>query len=189
MHFTGGVAAYDPKTGKQLWLNKLAGENVFATPVAGEGTLVAMSGGMGGGSAAALKLSAEASSGEPESLWHVDRVKSHTGSGVLFNEHLYAVSENGIAECFDLKTGSIVWQERLRGSGSQNSSWSSLILSGDKLYVPNQGGDVFVFRAGPKFELLATNSVGEQTNASLAASDGDILLRSEKSLWCFGKAR
>ena len=45
-----------------------------------------------------------------------------------------------------------------------------MLLADGRIYVPNQSGDVFVFRAAPKFELLATNSVGEPTNASLAAS-------------------
>ena len=39
-------------------------------------------------------------------------------------------------------------------------------------------------RAGKQFDLLATNSVAEPTNASLAASDGDLFLRTDKNLWC-----
>jgi hypothetical protein len=55
--------------------------------------------------------------------------------------------------------------------------------------VPNQSGDVFALRANPTFEVLATNSVGEPTNASLAAADGDLFLRTDKSLWCFANAK
>ena len=81
-----------------------------------------------------------------------------------------------------------VWEERLKGSGSRGSSWSSILLADGKIYVPNQGGDVFVLSAAPKFELLATNSVNESTNASLAASDGALFFRTDKSLWCFSHA-
>jgi hypothetical protein len=42
--------------------------------------------------------------------------------------------------------------------------------------------------AFPKFELLATNSLRESTNASLAASDGDLFMRTDKSLWCLASA-
>ncbi|MCX5636846.1 MAG: hypothetical protein NTX52_04015, partial [Planctomycetota bacterium] len=55
-------------------------------------------------------------------------------------------------------------------------------------YLPNQSGDVFVLRASPQFELLATNSVSEPTNASLAASNGELLMRTEKNLWCFASS-
>jgi hypothetical protein len=54
--------------------------------------------------------------------------------------------------------------------------------------VANQNADVFVLRASPKFECLATNSIGsELMNASLAVSDGDIFIRTDKHLWCIGE--
>jgi hypothetical protein len=64
-----------------------------------------------------------------------------------------------------------------------------MLLAGDTIYVPNQSGDVFVLRASPKFALLAANSVDESTNASLAASDGELFLRTDKSLWCFANTK
>ena len=60
-----------------------------------------------------------------------------------------------------------------------------MLLAGDRIYVPNQSGDVFVLKASPKFELLATNSVKEPSNASLAPADGALFFRTDKSLWCF----
>jgi outer membrane protein assembly factor BamB len=126
---------------------------------------------------------------ESARLWRLERLKGHIGSGVIHEGHLYNISQDGIAECFDLKTGDKVWEERLKGPGSRGSSWSSILLADGKLYVPNQSGDVFVLRASPKFEVLSTNSVGEPTNASLAASDGDLFLRTDKSLWCFAKTK
>jgi hypothetical protein len=50
----------------------------------------------------------------------------------------------------------------------------------------NQGGDAFVFRASPKFELLATNPMGEKVIASIAVSDGRLFVRSYQHLWCIG---
>ena len=94
------------------------------------------------------------------------------------------MSSDGFAACTDVKTGTRLCQKRLEASGDRSTSWSSALLAGGRIYVPNQSGDVFVLGAGPKFELLATNSVNEPTNASLAASDGELFLRTEKSLWC-----
>ena len=50
-----------------------------------------------------------------------------------------------------------------------------------------QGGDCFVFRASTEFELVATNSLGEASNSSVAASDGQLFLRTHQHLWCIGK--
>jgi outer membrane protein assembly factor BamB len=184
MNFPNRLVAYDPKTGRELWWSKGLGGTIYTTPLWGEGVLVAMSSGMGSGNAIAVRPGGSGEVTESRRIWKLDRIKSGIGSGVIHEGHLYAVSQDGIALCLDLKTGKTVWEERLKGSGSRNSSWSSLVLADGKIYVPNQSGDVFVLRAGPTFELLATNAVGEPTNASLAASAGDLFLRTDKGLWC-----
>jgi outer membrane protein assembly factor BamB len=120
-------------------------------------------------------------------LWHLNPPggKSCIGSGVIHQGNIYQITTTGSAQCLDLKTGRTIWDERLRGTGSKNSSWSSFVLAGDRLYVPNQNADVFVLRASPTFECLATNSLaGEPMNASLAVADGSIFLRTHRQLWC-----
>jgi outer membrane protein assembly factor BamB len=179
------LAAYDPKTGKQLWLSKGVGATVYTTPVWGENTVVAMSSGMGRGSVVAVRPGGSGDVTESQRLWQADIKKSRTGSGIIHDGHFYDISDNGVADCEDLKTGKTVWEKRLKGPGAKSSSWSSMLLAEGKIYVPNQAGDVFVLRASPQFELLATNSLGESTNASLAASNGELFMRTDKSLWCF----
>jgi len=55
------------------------------------------------------------------------------------------------------------------------------------LYMLNQSGDTFVFRASPKFELLATNSLNETTNSSVVVAHSDLIIRTHKHLWCIGE--
>ena len=186
VNFAYRLVGYEPKTGKQLWLSKGLSGAIYTTPAAGEGTVVALANGIGNGSAIALKTGGSGDVTESQRLWRLPRIKNSIGSGVIHDGHFYAISAEGIAECFELKAGKKVWEERLQGPTSRNSSWSSMLLAGDKIYVPNQSGDVFVIRAEPKFEVLACNSVNEPTNASLAASDGEVFLRTDKALWCFG---
>jgi outer membrane protein assembly factor BamB len=183
------LTAYEPESGKQLWLSNGLDDFVHATPLWGDGVLVAMSGGWMGGSAIAIKPGGSGDVTESRRLWRLERVKSSIGSGVIHDGYLYTISRDGTAACFDLKTGTRVWDERLRGPTGQKNSWSSMLFADGKIYVPNQSGDVFVLRASPKFEILATNSINEPTNASLAASDGELFLRTDKSLWCFAKAK
>src|SRR5690606_32567553 len=104
------------------------------------------------------------------------------------DDHLYLSDMQGILECQALRTGKEIWKGRAAGTSGRNDTWSSMVRSGERIYLPNQSGDVFVFRADPKkFELIATNSVGEPTNSSLAVSRGDIFLRTHKALWCIGE--
>jgi len=124
-------------------------------------------------------------------VWHFDAPSSKAciGSGLIHQGRVYQVTSMGFAQCLDLQTGKTLWDERLTGSGAKNSSWASPVLAGDRLYVPNQNADVFVLRAGPKFECLATNSFGgEMMNASLSVSDGEIFIRTHQSLWCVAES-
>lgn len=189
INFPGRLVGYDPKTGKQLWLSKGLTSTAYATPLWTEGEVIAMGGGMGTGVGLAIKPGGTGDVTESQRLWRLDRAKNQFGSGVIYGEHFYTISADGIAECFELKTGKRIWEERLEGPSSKNSSWSSMLLAGDRIYVPNQSGDVFVLRASPKFELLATNSVNESSNASLAPADGELIFRTDKSLWCFGNSK
>jgi outer membrane protein assembly factor BamB len=189
MNFPNRLAAYDPKTGKQLWMSKGLGGTIYTTPLWGEGTLVGVSGGMGGGNAIAVKPGGSGDITESHRLWRLERVSGRIGSGVIHDGHIYSINDRGIAECVELKTGKTVWEERLTGPGPRSSSWSSILLAEGKIYAPNQSGDVFVLSASPKFERLATNSVNEPTNASLAASEGELFLRTDNSLWCFANPK
>lgn len=185
VNFPSRVAAYDPQTGKELWISKGVGPTIYTSPITTDNLLLATSSGPGGGSAVALKPGGNGDVTDSQRVWRLERAKSAIGSGVIHDGHIYTIAQDGMAQCLEATTGKIIWEERLKGPGARTGSWSSLLLADGKIYAPNQSGDVFVFRASPKYELLATNSVGENTNASLAASDGELFLRTEKSLWCF----
>lgn len=189
VNFPNRLAAYDPKTGKELWLSKGLGGTIYTTPAWGEGLLLGTSSGMGGGNAIALKPGGSGDVTDSRRVWRQERFKSAIGSGVIHEGHFYTISQDGMAGCYDLKNGDKIWEERLKGPGAKGSSWSSILLADDKIYIPNQSGDVFVLRASPTFEVLATNSVGEPTNASLAISKGEVFLRTDKGLWCFATSK
>ena len=49
-----------------------------------------------------------------------------------------------------------------------------------------KNGDTHVLKAGPKFESLAKNRIGEDLYSSIAVSDGELFIRTFKALWCVG---
>ena len=183
------VEALDPKTGRELW--SCAGINplVYTSPLYDKESeiVVAMGGYMG--MALAVKAGGAGDVTETRRLWHHPKTKQRIGSGVIYENHFYILNDPGIAECFQLRTGKLVWEERLKGPAPKSDNWSSMVVSDGKLYVINQGGDAFVLRAAPRFEVLATNSLSEPTIGSIAVSDGEIFIRTHKALWCLGEAR
>jgi outer membrane protein assembly factor BamB len=177
------VQAFDPNTGKELWrcggLNPL----IYTSPMFGEGIVIG-SGGYGG-STVAVKPGGMGDVTESHRLWQKVRDKQRIGSGVITGGHLYILNTPGTAQCIELGSGRPVWEERLQGATGRSESWSSMVLSGDKIYVLNQAGDCFVLRASPKFEKIAANGLNDGLcNASVAPSEGDIFIRTHKHLWC-----
>ena len=57
-----------------------------------------------------------------------------------------------------------------------------------RLFIATEEGDVFVVRAGPQYEVLGTNAMGEVVMATPAISDGVLLVRTLKHLYGLGEA-
>jgi len=174
----------DPKTGQELWRCRGLNPLVYTSPVASGGIII----GSGGftGPDLVVKAGGQGDVTATHKLWEsAGRTANRLGSSVIKDGHVYIATMSGIAECLDLKTGQKVWEERLKGKGPKSDIWSSLILSGDRIYVLNQSGDTVVFRASPKFEILQVNSFGnEMCNGSIVASDGDLFIRTYENLYC-----
>jgi outer membrane protein assembly factor BamB len=144
---------------------------------------------MGGfnGTTVAMKAGGNGDVTAKHRLWLTPKTKQRIGSGVVHQGHIYIFDDPGVAECLELHTGKLLWEERLKGPGSKADNWSSLVLSEDNLYAVNQSGDGFVFKASPQFKMVSTNSLGELTRASIAVSNGDLFVRTYKNLWCIAK--
>jgi outer membrane protein assembly factor BamB len=188
MSFPRFLRAFDPSTGRELWhcdgLNPL----IYTSPVFGDGVAVAMGGFFG--NTIAVKTGGSGDVTASRRVWQTERTKAGIGTGVVHDGHIYIVNASGIADCIDMKTGKIIWTERVKGDGPKSDTWSSSVLVGDRVYHLNQSGDCVIFRASPKFELLGANSLGnEMCNASLAVSDGDVFVRTHKHLWCISERK
>lgn len=180
MSYPGRACAFDPMSGQELWTSGGLTKLVYNSPLYADGVMYAMCG--YNGAALAVKAGGSGDVTDANRVWLLPKVSQRIGSGVIHEGHHYILSDGGIAECRDLKTGELVFQERLKGN-----NWSSLVLSADgNCYAANQIGDCFVFKASPNFELLATNSLGEKIIGSVAVSDGRLYIRGHKHLWCIG---
>lgn len=49
------------------------------------------------------------------------------------------------------------------------------------------GGKSVVVAAGPEFEVLATNDLGDSSQASSAVANGRIYIKGGRKLYCIGK--
>lgn len=185
MTWPEAVKAYNPKTGDVLWTCRGLTKLVYTSPVMNDQVVVAMSGFHG--SALAVKLGGKGDVTETHRLWlHKPSNPQRIGSGVIVGEHLYMANAGpGTVQCIELKTGKDLWAGRKLGG----NHWGSIVHADGKLYATDQSGTTRIFAAKPEFELIATNRLGEHTNASPAISNGEIFIRTHRHLWCIGEKK
>jgi outer membrane protein assembly factor BamB len=185
MSWPGRVCALQAMTGKEIWTCQGLNQLVYTSPLLADGIVVSLGG--YNGMAVAVKTGGLGDVTATQRLWHHPKSPQRIGSGVIHGGHIFILNDPGLAQCFNLKTGALVWQERLKGPGPTGQNWSSLVVSEGRCYAVNQGGDAFVFRASPTFELLATNAMNEMVIGSIAVADGQLFIRGYKHLFCVGR--
>ena len=108
-------------------------------------------------------------------------------SPILYGDQLYIVNDMAsIVTSFEAATGKVLWQGRLGVAQREGFSASPVAVDG-KVFFTNDQGETFVLRAGPTFELLRTNRIGETTLASPALVDGRWYIRTDRSLFAIGR--
>jgi len=118
-------------------------------------------------------------------VWSYAKGTAYVPSPILYSDNLYLMTDKGILTCLDARTGEVRY-EGGRVPVPATFTASPVAFDG-KLLLTSEDGDTFVLRAGPKHEVIRTNSVGEPVYASPAISDGQIFIRGEKNLYCIGK--
>ena len=114
--------------------------------------------------------------------WKSSKGSPYTPTPLVYGEQLYVCADNGVLTAYDAKSGAMIYQQRLPSSFS-----ASPVATDGKLYLSSEDGDVFVVRAGPKFELLATNVMGQPVMATPAISDGLLIFRTKDSVYAVGE--
>jgi outer membrane protein assembly factor BamB len=120
----------------------------------------------------------------PEPVWVSNALGPQEPSLLYYRGMLYALKDNGVLVCFDGQTGRENYREPLGGECN-----SSPIASDGHIFVSNIRGETFVVKAGAKFELLATNELGERITASPAISGNTVIYRTDSHLYCIGQVR
>jgi outer membrane protein assembly factor BamB len=126
-----------------------------------------------------------AAPGEPKILWE-KRAKTavpYVPCPLARDGHIYWITDQGIAECVNAKTGEVIWTERVFNRGVS----SSPIMIGDTVLAIDESGKAMAWKATPEgYEPVATSDVGEPVFASPAVANGRLYIRGVSKLLCIG---
>ena len=178
------LTGHDAATGKELWrvgdLNpsRSPAGRLVASPVVSGSRIFAF--GKRGPIQAFEVPGAPGSS--PKLLWNYDK-GTDVPTPVSDGKYLFVINDRAVAWCFEAATGQVVWGPERMPAGTYSAS---PVLAAGRIYVTNEEGVTAVLKAGPKFELLATNDVGSYTLSSPAIAGGRIFLRTSDFLFAIG---
>jgi outer membrane protein assembly factor BamB len=186
------IRGYDPVTGKELWRLTPNSEITTPTPFVARDLIFVTSGYApiqpiyairpGANGDISLKENTESNT---FIAWSKKRGGPYMPTPIVYGDLLYTCSNQGVLTAYNADTGERIYQERLAGKGGAFTA--SPVASDGKLYLSSEDGEVFVVKAGPKHELLATNTVGEVMMATPAISDGLLIVRGINHLFAFGE--
>ena len=186
------IRGYDPDTGQELW--RLGGSSKITapTPVFSDDLIVVASGRrpeapifvIRAGASGDITLAAEQKS-STHIVWTRQRSGSYMPTPLIYQGYLYVLQNQGILSCYDLPTGEQKYQERIPHQGSGFSA--SPVASDGKIYLSSEDGDIFVVKAGSRFEIAGTNRIGQPLMATPAISEGLMFVRAQNDLFAISR--
>ncbi len=187
------IRGYDPLTGKELWRLSPNSEVTVTTPVAAHGLIFIANGyrplqpiyAIHAGATGDISLKEGQDSNE-SIAWSKKRGGVYIPTPLLYNDYLYLCANHGVMSCYNAKTGEKVYQERIGEKGGAFTA--SPVAAAGKLYLTSEEGEIHVVKAGPKYELLATNLMNEVCMATPAISEGMLFVRTQHNMFAIGEA-
>jgi outer membrane protein assembly factor BamB len=182
------VDGYDLSTGKRIWFDRglLLPKEEYArtiiSPAVGEGVVVANS--AKGQVCIAIQGNGEGDvTGSDNELWK-GKGMADCPTPTIHGGLVYSVQDNGVATCFDLRTGKEQWKKRMAGDRQQ----ASPIVADGRVYFLSLEGKCSVIDEGREYQLLSENAlpVG-QFYATPAFSNGMIFFRERSRLYAVGR--
>lgn len=171
------LTAYEPATGKEIWQFKYEGYSNVAAPVAGHG-LIFVNTGYDFPQFLALKPGTSGQVDKSNVAWRITRGIGARVSPLLVGEYLYLITDDGIIQCVEAKTGTQVWKQRIGGAFCA----SPLYVDG-RIHFFDQTGTTTIIAPGTEFKQLAQNKLGDGCMGSPAIAGKAMFLRSKSHLY------
>lgn len=169
----------NPSNGDPIWWCKSNASG--ASPIFGSGLIYNEKG--VGEPAMAIDPSGTGDVAATKVKWQIPKSAGEYASSVIVGDYIYRTCKPSEIVCRKLSTGEQVYTQHVAGL----SMSSSPIATADRVYFISPDKSL-VIKAGPIFELHATNSLNGNggNGASPAVSRGRIFIRDDGAVYCVG---
>ena len=175
----GYVIAYDPVTGVELWRVRGTTDIPCPSAIVGENLVVSTSG--LNGPIVAIRPGGDGDVTDSRTVWKLPWGGPYVPTGVIYKKRLFLLADGGIIRCHDLQSGDQIWEQRLHRTYS-----ASLIAGDDLIYAVSERGDVHVIGVDDQPTIRAVNRLRERCLSTPAVARGELFIRTDRHLYCFG---
>jgi outer membrane protein assembly factor BamB len=175
--------AYDLESGQELWRCRGQTSRPAASPVAADG-LVFVGSGFRGSFLGAFRLGGRGDIENSQDVaWVIERDTPDIASLLVTSGRLYFYKgRSGQLSCVNAATGKPYYMaSRIPGL---SSIYASPIAAGGHIYLTGRSGTTVVIEDSAELKIIATNSVGETVDATLAPVGNELFIRGERHLFC-----
>lgn len=166
------ITAYNLGNGAELWRVECMSGEVGASPAASNGLVF-------GASEYAKCIAIDGATGE--TVWEASDFLPECSSLCATKNLVFCATSYGMVCAYDAKTGALKKEHDLT-----TPFYSSPVVVDGKVYLFSNSGKAYIFSAGD-FSLITSFETGEKTFATPAFTDGMMVVRTDKSLYCVKK--
>lgn len=194
-HGSKFARGYDPMTGVERWRLGPHSDIPVPTPVVGHGLIYLTSAHGPIHPTYAVRLGArgdvslaEGGGAGDHIAWAKKSEGVYLSTPIVYGDYFYACSNRGVLRCYDARSGERLFQQRV-GGDTGGAITASPVAGGGYLYYPAEDGEVHVIKAGPKYDLVASNPMGEVLMASPAIAGNMLIVRGQHHLFAIAGSK
>lgn len=170
-----GLTGVNPENGNVLWERKdFFPARVIASPIYSNGLIIACR----KGEALAVGFNPATNEADDTVRYSLPtNISPYVPTPIVFDNLLFLFMDSGTVACVKLATGELLWKERPAGA-----IYGSPVCVAGNLYCITKDGEVIVLKAGPSYQLLGKQELGDGSFTTPVMSRSGMVFRTFSQL-------
>jgi outer membrane protein assembly factor BamB len=181
------IRSYDAENGNIIWECSGLTQGAIPSPVISDGKAFFMTG-YQDPTLIAINLGGKGDLSTSDAIsWTADEGTPYISSPLVYKDRIYMFDNlKANLTCYQASTGKPLFvKERLKGL---KQIYASPVGAGGHVYIPDRKGSVMVLNAADTVDIVATNVLEDEFDASPVVVGDELYLKGAKFLYCIAKS-